>query len=97
MLRCCICRPIAEGTRFALLFTTMAKIRSRQNDEVSVETDAAPQAAGDTTAAVPDRDRVASRSYELYQARGGSDGQALEDWLTAERELEGSQDDRRGE
>lgn len=96
MPSCGIFRPIAEGTRFALLFTTMAKTRSRQDDEVPLETQAAPQAAGDTTAAVPDRDRVASRAYELYQARGGADGQALEDWLAAERELEMSQDDRRG-
>jgi len=34
-----------------------------------------------------DRDRVASRAYELYMARGGSDGNDMEDWLTAEREV----------
>lgn len=27
------------------------------------------------------------RAYELYLARGGSDGQAWDDWLAAEREL----------
>lgn len=32
-------------------------------------------------------DRVAARAYELYLARGGSDGQDFDDWLTAEREL----------
>lgn len=32
-------------------------------------------------------DRVAQRAYELYLARGGSDGQDFDDWLTAEREL----------
>lgn len=37
------------------------------------------------------------RAYELYQARGGSDGQALEDWLAAERELQVPQDDRQRE
>jgi hypothetical protein len=47
----------------------------------------APQAAGDTTVANPDRERVAMRAYELYLARGGGDGQAMDDWLIAEREL----------
>jgi hypothetical protein len=31
--------------------------------------------------------RIAERAYELYLARGGSDGQDWDDWLTAEREL----------
>jgi hypothetical protein len=32
-------------------------------------------------------ERIAARAYELYLARGGSDGQDFDDWLTAEREL----------
>jgi hypothetical protein len=48
----------------------------------------APQAAGDTTVGYADRDRVAARAYELYVSRGGNDGQALDDWLQAERELQ---------
>lgn len=47
----------------------------------------APQAVGDTTAAAPDRERVAMRAYELYLARGGGEGGALDDWLAAEREF----------
>ena len=43
--------------------------------------------SGDTTAATLDRERVAQRAYELYIARGGGDGQELDDWLCAEREL----------
>ena len=88
---------ILEGTRFARQFIIMAKERSRQNAQVSPETEAAPQTAGDTTAAVPDRDRVAMRAYELYQARGGTDGQELDDWLAAERELDTSKGERRDE
>jgi hypothetical protein len=45
----------------------------------------------------PDPDRVARRAYELYQARGGSDGGALEDWLAAEQELNRSAPDGRDE
>ncbi len=32
---------------------------------------------------------VARRAYEVFEARGGSDGQHLEDWLRAESELLG--------
>ena len=35
----------------------------------------------------PERDRVAERAYELYLARGCGDGQAMDDWLCAEKEL----------
>lgn len=64
----------------------MARTRKKGNGELPPEL-AAPQAAGDTTAAGIDRDRVAMRAYELYLARGGGDGAALEDWLAAEREF----------
>lgn len=30
---------------------------------------------------------IAARAYELFVARGGQHGHALEDWLTAEAEL----------
>lgn len=32
-------------------------------------------------------DRIRARAYELFQARGGSHGRDLDDWLTAEREV----------
>jgi HSP20 family protein len=32
---------------------------------------------------------VGRRAYQFYQSRGGMDGQDLEDWLRAERELTG--------
>jgi DUF2934 family protein len=38
------------------------------------------------------RDRVAERAYELYRARGGSDGADMEDWLAAEREVSPDRD-----
>jgi len=43
--------------------------------------------AGDTTAAQPDRERVAQRAYEKYLERGAEDGRAEEDWFSAEQEL----------
>jgi len=57
------------------------------------ESDAAASAR--TGASSPDPDRIARRAYELYEARGGSAGGALDDWLTAEQELN-SPDERRG-
>jgi hypothetical protein len=32
-------------------------------------------------------DRIRLRAYELFQSRGGGDGAALDDWLTAENDL----------
>ena len=55
---------------------------------------AAPQSLGDTSAAAPDRDRIAMRAYELYLARGGGEGRELDDWLAAERELSSTDFDR---
>ena len=65
----------------------MGKLKRKDHVEPADEQPVAPQMAGDTTAGDADRDRLASRAYELYQARGGSDGMDLEDWLAAEREL----------
>ena len=64
----------------------MAKPRKNNLDQGSADI-GAPQNAGDTTAAMPERDRIAHRAYELYLARGAGDGEAMDDWLTAEREL----------
>lgn len=32
-------------------------------------------------------DAISHRAYELYQQRGGGEGQAWDDWFRAEREL----------
>ena len=39
------------------------------------------------------RELIAERAYAIYQARGGFDGLDEEDWLKAEREVNGIQDD----
>jgi Protein of unknown function (DUF2934) len=33
---------------------------------------------------------IRRRAYELFEARGGEDGQELEDWLRAEEEIRSS-------
>jgi hypothetical protein len=48
--------------------------------------EAGPKAANQTDALIPE-ERIRQRAYELHQARGSAPGQALDDWLQAEREL----------
>lgn len=57
----------------------MSKHRKRENG--------APQHADGIMVAGIDRDLVAARAYERYEARGKEDGQDVDDWLTAEKEL----------
>lgn len=33
-------------------------------------------------------ERIAARAFELYEARGGEHGQAMDDWLEAERQID---------
>ena len=47
----------------------------------------------DASGAMPPRsesriDRIARRAHEIYEARGGQHGKAMEDWLQAEREID---------
>ncbi len=42
--------------------------------------------------AAPDHGHMAERAYELYMQRGQQEGQALENWLDAERQLVGAAD-----
>jgi hypothetical protein len=65
---------------------TDIKTAETQRDDMA--TPALP-ASSNGDAGSLDRDRIASRAYELYVERGGRDGQDVDDWLTAERELSG--------
>jgi hypothetical protein len=38
-------------------------------------------------ATVPNRDEIQERAYYRYVERGRADGNALDDWLTAETEM----------
>ena len=50
-------------------------------------------ARSDEQQATPAYDDIARRAYELYQERGGNEGQDLDDWLRAEAELRGRRED----
>jgi Protein of unknown function (DUF2934) len=58
----------------------MANKRSRAGS--MDEGQAAPERAVNVSAG-----EIARRAYELFEARGGRDGQDLDDWLRAEAEL----------
>ena len=40
--------------------------------------------------------RIAIRAHEIYEARGGQNGKALDDWLQAEREIDAEIETSRG-
>ena len=41
--------------------------------------------------------RIARRAHEIYEARGGEHGKALEDWLQAEREIDAADETSRAD
>lgn len=63
------------------------KIEAPSAAPVSAEADESPVAN-----ASPTTEEIEKRAYEIYIARAGDDGSALEDWLQAERELLGIND-----
>jgi hypothetical protein len=63
----------------------MAKARSKPRD-VETANNRPPRRAGRT---ITDTD-IALRAYDLYLARGCEHGHDVEDWLRAERELNGA-------
>ena len=61
--------------------------------------DEAEATATSTTARQPSESRIsriAKRAHEIYEARGGEHGKAIEDWLQAEREIDEEMEQRRG-
>jgi hypothetical protein len=74
--------------------------RKRAAAAETVAPESAPASADDRSVApvvptpvrqgrVATPEQVARRAYELYRTRGGTDGYDIEDWLQAERELNG--------
>ena len=41
-------------------------------------------------------ERIVKRAHEIYQARGGEHGKALDDWLQAEREVDAEMEQQTG-
>lgn len=60
-----------------------AKIQAAVKTETGRPRAAAPPPGG----AIP-QDKIAERAYQIWQANGCPDGQAQDNWLQAERELQ---------
>ena len=60
--------------------------RKAASDGAPAEPHGAPPS---TESGMPSRlERIAKRAFEIYQARGGTGGRDLDDWLQAEREVD---------
>ena len=68
----------------------MAKARSKPREVATANNQPTRRAA--RRRAITDTD-IALRAYHLYLARGCEDGHDVEDWLQAERELNGATQD----
>ena len=79
---------VSDGWHTSCPSRRMAKFRRKENEQEPQQ--GTQTFAGDSTAAETDRELIAQRAYELYVERGGGEGQDLDDWLSAERELTGS-------
>ena len=64
--------------------------RSAATSKTSPGSAQASPAAQAPRGAEVDPGRIAMRAYELYEEGGRQEGQAVEDWLNAERQLVGA-------
>jgi hypothetical protein len=65
------------------------KLKDKRNETLQVRVSPIQSHAEDTSANhAPSRKEIRSRAYEIYLERDGLAGNALDDWLQAERELE---------
>jgi len=59
-----------------------------KTDPTKLTDDSAPMPLAQQQASPIAENDIARRAYDLYLARGGEPGHALDDWLDAERELQ---------
>jgi Protein of unknown function (DUF2934) len=70
---------------------TIAKDATSERNATGPKDDRDPQGSGPSPGRPPHEsrmDRIARRAHEIYVARGGQHGKALEDWLNAETEID---------
>ena len=65
---------------------SISESHARQTDTPNVSSPSTPEPHDSTTESR--MNRIAKRAHQLYEARGGQHGTALEDWLSAEREID---------
>jgi hypothetical protein len=62
---------------------------SKPNSNESAETEGARTETAESPDGNSTHEEIAGRAYEIYLQRGGQPGGEMDDWLQAERELEG--------
>jgi hypothetical protein len=62
---------------------------SKPNSNESTETEAARTRTAESPDGNSVHEEIRGRAYEIYLERGGQPGGEMDDWLQAERELEG--------
>jgi hypothetical protein len=60
--------------------------KSRKEEEID-ETSSSPDIEPISAESSPTIEEIQARAYEIYLERGGADGNDMEDWIQAEREL----------
>jgi len=62
---------------------------SKPNNKKSTETEAVRSRTGENPDGNLAHEEIRDRAHEIYLERGGQPGGEMDDWLQAERELEG--------
>jgi hypothetical protein len=65
--------------------TTNEGIRKMKKSKFTEPNQKAP--TNQTSVVLPTQEQIRQRAHEIFLARGGGPGNALEDWLIAEKEL----------
>ncbi|MGA7765146.1 MAG: DUF2934 domain-containing protein [Candidatus Sulfotelmatobacter sp.] len=69
----------------------LEKREDRQPDEIEKDPSTLAPKSGEPTVLIPIEQQIQQRAYELYEQHGRTDGRDLDDWLQAEREINGTQ------
>lgn len=74
--------------------TTAGRTSNESPDEPqATESDAQPAGSDSSHAETSHQDLISRRAYERFQMRGGEHGRDQDDWLEAEREMNGGHDE----
>lgn len=71
---------------------TRQSVREERGASTSAEGGGSASRQGETQQPEARITRIARRAHEIYAARGGTEGKALDDWLQAEREIDAELD-----
>jgi hypothetical protein len=80
-------KPVTSRKKAADQPTGAVKPATRRRTKAATGPVAAEQPVEQAAGSEPTHDEIALRAWEIYQRRGASHGQAMNDWLQAKAEL----------